>query len=248
LLLLALFEFSNADFTKAIRLNKRAKIPAHIPTLLPGQDAKAIAKEHVGCELCIDFWNQVLSNLIQIIGDIGIGGGCSAICGELPQQWEQDVCLLLCQIEGSGYFSELVNDLDPDPIWNCMELYVCPWALGVNGSVTSVNINPINGPVGGSYTITGNYKLFSTTGTGQVLIWVVAPDDFFEFGWAETIYAQTPGTYPVSETFESQPTEEAPFIDGTYTVFIQVCEGTCGGIHSGEYQIAIGANLFNMTN
>jgi hypothetical protein len=55
-------------------------------------------------------------------------------------------------------------------------------------------------------------------------------------------------SYAASESFNSAPTEEAPFYDGTYTVFAEVCEGTCGGTHSGEYQIALGAALFNMVN
>lgn len=86
LLLISLFELnaSVSDFKKAIILNKRPITPEeHIPTQRPGQSLKSHIKEHVGCELCIDFWNQVLNNLIQIIEDIGLGGGCSEICGPL---------------------------------------------------------------------------------------------------------------------------------------------------------------------
>src|SRR5688572_15867563 len=40
-------------------------------------------KSHYECETCIGFINQALNNLLQIIEQIGIGGGCSAICGML---------------------------------------------------------------------------------------------------------------------------------------------------------------------
>lgn len=93
LLFISLFELnaSVSDFKKAIILNKRPIVPEeHIPTQRPGQSLKSHIQEHIGCELCINFWNQVLSNLIQIIGDIGLGGGCSEICGPLRM-----ICLSL---------------------------------------------------------------------------------------------------------------------------------------------------------
>jgi hypothetical protein len=37
----------------------------------------------IECEVCINFMNQAVNALIQIIGQGGIGGGCSAVCGEL---------------------------------------------------------------------------------------------------------------------------------------------------------------------
>lgn len=106
------------------------------------------------------------------------------------------------------------------------------------------------------------FQLFSTIGTGQVLFFFVAPQGGFEFYFSNNIIGQLAGTYACTvfffvsthfsyasaESFDSTPTEEAPFYDGTYTVFAEICEGTCGGTHSGEYQIALGAALFNMVN
>jgi hypothetical protein len=85
LVLISLFEFNDskaADFKKAISLNKRPTID-HIPTRLPGQSLKSHVQEHIGCAVCIDFWNQVLNNLISIIENVGLGAGCAEICGPL---------------------------------------------------------------------------------------------------------------------------------------------------------------------
>jgi len=231
------------------------KTSRHYRTMKPGQVVTppkpalpALPKEHYGCELCIAFWNSALNNLIQILENVGVGATCAEICGELPQQWEADACMLFCQIVGEEYFGELINDIDPDPIWTCMELYACPSATGVTGNITSIRVSPLVGPVGATFTVTASYKVFQTTGTGMVVLWFVAPGDGFEFGFAQEIIALPPGSYSTSESFSSAPTEEAPFYDGTYTVFAEVCEGTCGGTHGGEYQIALDATLFNMVN
>jgi len=219
----------------------------HLRTMKPGQMQVPKMREDYGCELCIAFWNEALDNLIQIIENIGVGAGCSAICGALPQQWEQQICLLLCEIVGSEYFGELVNDIDPDPIWNCMELYACPSVSNVTGNITSITVTPKVGPVGNTFSVTATYKV-SATGTGQVVLYFVAPDDGFEFGFFQNIISLPAGSYTTTESFSSAPTEEAPFYDGTYTVFAEVCEGTCGGTHSYEYNVAIDATLFNMVN
>lgn len=246
--------------TAALKMNEfleRAghELKQHVRTKAPGgglvspvPNSFLKPKEFYGCEICIAFWTQALNNLIQIIGDIGVGGGCSAICGELPQEWEQEACFLFCQIVGSEYFGELVNDIDPDPIWNCMELYACPSAANATGNITSIKVSPTVGPLGTTFSVTATYKLFSTIGTGQVLFFFVAPQGGFEFYFSNNIIGQLAGTYASAESFDSTPTEEAPFYDGTYTVFAEICEGTCGGTHSGEYQIALGAALFNMVN
>jgi hypothetical protein len=53
-------------------------------------------------------------------------GGCSDLCSYLPTQLEATVCNLLCDVVGIEAFIDLVTDADPDPIWLCEEVDVCP--------------------------------------------------------------------------------------------------------------------------
>ena len=38
------------------------------------------------CSACISFVGESLNELVQIIANVGIGGGCSDICGLLPSK------------------------------------------------------------------------------------------------------------------------------------------------------------------
>jgi len=204
----------------------------------------------VECEVCINFMNQAVSALIQIIAQGGIGGGCSAVCGELPESWMAQICFLLCEFEGIEYFNELLQDADPDPIWLCMELDACPSSDNSTGVVKRIAIQPKAAPQGSTFKITFTYQLNSVTGTGQQLIAVVPPPgpEAEPFGWEGTIISQEPGIYTLEASFEAQPTQENPFTPGLYQVYCEVCEGSCGDTHKDTYVILQGMSTFNITN
>lgn len=74
------------------------------------------------CSTCVSFMDQgtwqlcyyahslAIDNLINIIAQVGIGGGCSAVCGLLPAQWEATICMLACEVVGIEEFANLVNE------------------------------------------------------------------------------------------------------------------------------------------
>jgi len=189
--------------------------------------------------------------LIQIIANTGIGGGCSVVCGELPESWMQQVCFILCEIEGIEYFSELLQDVDPDPIWICMELDACPSVKNATGVIKKMLVTPTAAPQMSTFSISFTYQITSETGAGQTLIAVVPPSESIGeiFGWENLIVSQEPGMYQVSAEFVAEPSQEPPedFIPGVYEVFCEVCEGTCGDTHSTAYLIASGVTSFNIT-
>jgi hypothetical protein len=47
---------------------------------------------HFECSACISFINEALNDLIQIIAQVGIGGGCSKVCGLLPSSTLATIC------------------------------------------------------------------------------------------------------------------------------------------------------------
>jgi len=219
--------------------------------VVEGKSIAPLRKSNVAadweCETCISFMDNAIEQLIDIIANVGIAGGCGAVCGLLPAQWEATICMLVCEIAGIQEFANLINDADPDPIWICMEIDVCPIQDYAKGSVTSVTVSPSSGPVGATFTINGVYQITNATGTGQVVIEVIPPGQGFPFGWAGLLLNQGPGSYQVSQSFQAQPQQDEPFTPGTYQVIVAICEGSCGSIHSHSYTIGQRAGQFRIT-
>jgi len=191
--------------------------------------------------------NQAIDQLINILANVGIAGGCSAVCGLLPAQWEQGVCMIICEIEGIQEFANLINDVDPDPIWICMELDVCPSNDKAAGIMKSVTVTPNKGPQGTTFTINAVYQITNTTGVGEVVL-EVNPPDAFPFAFGGLIIAQAPGLYQVNANFQATPQQDEPFNPGNYQVVVGVCEGSCGSIHSHSFTICQGQTTFTITN
>lgn len=48
--------------------------------------------------------------LTSLLAEVGIEGGCSAVCQLLPSPLEQAICSILCDLKGIQYFIDLVNE------------------------------------------------------------------------------------------------------------------------------------------
>jgi len=206
----------------------------------------AVGTSEWECSTCVSFMDQALDQLINIIANVGIAGGCEAVCSELSQQWEQGVCMIVCEIAGIQEFANLVNDVDPDPLWICLEIDICPSNDHAAGTMQSVVVTPAKGPAGTTFTIDMTYKITNITGVGQVVI-EVQPSDAFPFDFGNLIISQAPGLYKVSASFEATPQQDEPFNPGTYQVVAAVCEGSCGSIHSHSFTICQGQTKFVIT-
>lgn len=75
------------------------------------------------CSTCVSFMDNGMVNLnrstliliaidqlINIIANVGIAGGCGAVCGLLPAQWEATICMLACEVVGIEEFANLINE------------------------------------------------------------------------------------------------------------------------------------------
>ena len=67
------------------------------------------------CSACTQFVSEALNELVQIIAQVGIGGGCSEVCGLLPSKTLATICDIVCEIAGIEEFSKLLQEADPDP-------------------------------------------------------------------------------------------------------------------------------------
>jgi len=197
------------------------------------------------CPTCVSFMNNAIDELLNIILNGGVIGSCGALCGKLPNQYEALVCNLLCDYVGINAFIDLVQDLDPDPIWLCEELDACPIVDNVKGKMLSVSVSPPIGAPGATFTVTCSYQLFNTTGTGESIIQVLPPVGFpMEEGGL--IVSQPPGTYNDRASVTTTPSENEPFVPGVYKVLCAVCEGSCGSTHSHSYTICEGQTTFEI--
>eukprot|EP01125_Pyxidicula_operculata_P022364 TRINITY_DN90_c2_g2_i1.p2 TRINITY_DN90_c2_g2~~TRINITY_DN90_c2_g2_i1.p2 ORF type:complete len:226 (-),score=59.30 TRINITY_DN90_c2_g2_i1:53-730(-) len=204
------------------------------------------AEQQETCSVCVSFMDNAINQLLQIIANGGVLGSCSALCGALPNQYESLVCNLLCDYVGIEAFIDLVNDVDPDPIWICEEISVCPINDYVKGQLLSLTVTPTAGAQGTTFTITGSFKLLNTTGTGEVVFQVVPPDSGDPIEGGGLLISQPAGTYNERASIQTQPSENEPFSVGTYQVIFAVCEGSCGSTHSHSYTICQGQTTFEI--
>lgn len=95
-----------------------------------------------------------LNNLLNIILQVGVPTGCGDICGLLPSKPVQDICEVLCLVEGVKGFINALNNDDLDPVWMCVRLHSCPVNSCTTGctEVVSVKANPGAGPLRSKFT------------------------------------------------------------------------------------------------
>jgi len=208
---------------------------------------KAPGADPAWCPTCVSFMEQSINQLLNIIANAGVIGGCADLCGLLPTQVEATICDLVCDIVGIEAFIDLVNDADPDPIWICEEVGVCPINDKANATVLSLTVSPLSGPQGTTFNALAVYKVGNTIGTGEV-DFVVLPPNGFPFGAGELVVNQTPNTYSVRfGPISTQPNEQEPFGPGVYKVQVAVCEGACGSSHSHSYTLSTRMAQFTIT-
>jgi len=179
--------------------------------------------------------DQTIDILLQIIANGGVIGGCSDLCGYLPTELEATICDLLCDYVGIEAFIAAINAADPDPIWICMEIDICPINDNAKGSITAASIVPSQGAAGTMFNVPVSYTITSTTGTAQLLVLANPPDGSFPFGEYELLIEQPPGNYKVVFQLDSTPSESEPMNPGVYNTTVLLCEGSCGSIHSHSY-------------
>ncbi|EFA81599.1 component of the counting factor complex [Heterostelium album PN500] len=213
-------------------------------TVVPHQKTRAVTLDL--CPTCVDFMDESIQELINIIMNAGVLGSCSDLCSKLSKSDEQVVCDLLCDYVGIEEFIKIIQDADPDPVYICEQIKVCPVRDSGNANITSVIVDPPAGPVGTQFTITVTFQVLSQLGTGQIAINVIDPFGN-SFGGGDLLVNTEPNTYNANFQFQAQPSESEPFQPGNYTVQAAVCEGTCGSPHPHSKIYDIVYSGFNIT-
>lgn len=200
------------------------------------------------CSICVQFMEQALSALIQIIANTGIAGTCGELCGQLTNQFEEEVCGVICELVGIEAFITALSDVDPDPITVCQAITICPTAPNAAANITQLAISPLKAPVGSTFTINVNFKVTSALGTAELVIEFSPPHGGTPFGSAELLVSTPPGTYRISATLDTNPSQSMSYPSGKYLVQAALCEGTCGGIHDDERLLSMRTGVMDVTN
>lgn len=198
------------------------------------------------CKLCVQFAQQATSNLLNIILNVGVVGGCSDLCGALARKTGHNyigvVCDVLCDIVGTEAFVDIVRKADLNYIYLCELIPVCPVNDHGDARITSFSVTPSSGPQG-IFHINFVYNSRNGTGTGVISLRIDTAeglpivDDFLH-------EAAPAGTYTGSFILKAVPDPNVDplqrWLPGVYTVKIAICNGECGSKdpHSALYDEA----------
>jgi len=199
------------------------------------------------CPACINFMIDSMEILLDAIANGGIIGGCNDLCGYLPKRAEFLVCDALCDYAGIEEFVRALNKTDPDPIFVCEEINVCPKSANSSARITQVSVSPADGPEGTIFDFEMTINVTSALGTGVADLTIVPPGKSLPFSFDLLLVAVPDGVYPINFKIQATPSESEDWPVGQYNGTLSICEGFCDSIHKYQYILDHKWLLFNIT-
>ncbi|XP_066281985.1 countin-3-like [Branchiostoma lanceolatum] len=193
------------------------------------------------CKFCIDFSQQAIQQLLNIILQVGVVGTCADLCQALADKTGSQAlgvaCNLLCDIEGVKEFVNLIEKADLDPIYYCELLKQCTIKDDGDAKITSLGVNPMSGPQG-TFIIDVEYESKNGTGTGELVVDIDTVDGI-PLGQGFITEAQEAGKYGQKISLKAEPNPDCDptqgpcesFQPGNYGVRVAICNGECGSKH-----------------
>jgi len=187
---------------------------------------------------------QGLDILVDAIANGGVIADCEKLCGYLPKESEFVVCAGICIYVGVEVLVRALNVTDPDPIFACEEIGICPISDTAAGQFTSVVVAPPVGPLGTTFWINTTFQIINQTGTGFLQMWCVPPGTPFADGLGEDGYLidLVPGFYAANFQLPTSD-KQVNWPLGLYNSSVWLCEGYCASIHKHQYPLDHRGNL-----
>jgi hypothetical protein len=211
------------------------------------------------CPTCINFADEALDTLLNIILQVGVLGSCGDICGILQQKTGSQIlgvaCNLLCDYVGITEFIKIIDEADLDPIWYCEILKLCPIKDNGDASITSFTVTPAKGPQGTTFVTAMDYSTVNGTGTGEIVIEIQTVDGV-PLGDGFLVLPQNPGKYEEKISIKAEPNPDCDptqqecenWLPGNYNVKIAICNGECGSKHPHSKVYDTASTQFVITN
>ncbi|XP_003383765.1 PREDICTED: countin-3-like [Amphimedon queenslandica] len=192
------------------------------------------------CGACIEFAEQFINQLLNIILNAGVVGGCAELCGMLPaSNTEKEVCAILCDIVGIREFIKIIEEADLDPIYYCELLTVCEIKDDGDATITNLTVIPNKVVKGSTFEISFSFITKNGTGTGEMAL-EIRTQDGIPLG-ENTILKPVPagqtvnggGKVTAAPDPNCDPTQNMceMWLPGNYSVILAVCNGECGSKH-----------------
>jgi hypothetical protein len=194
------------------------------------------------CPTCVSFAGQALNELLNIILNAGVVGGCEDLCHlleeKIPNELLNVVCNLLCDYVGIKEFIDLIEKADLDPIYYCELLDLCPVNDNGDAHIVSFTVKPNTVDQGSNFHIELLFQTQKGTGTGEIDLGIDTADGI-PVGEDELLQSLAPGAYNVTWTVKAKPdpncdpTQEPceEWVPGNYTADVAICNGECGSKH-----------------
>eukprot|EP00047_Mylnosiga_fluctuans_P001514 m.220677 g.220677 ORF g.220677 m.220677 type:complete len:258 (+) comp10434_c0_seq1:1193-1966(+) len=213
------------------------------------------------CMACLNFYDQSINILLNIILQEGVVGSCGKICGALANKTHSptlgSLCNIFCDIAGVEEFIKIIETLDLDPFYFCELLSpkVCPINDNGDATITSFVSNPASGPQGTTFEFDMMYTSVNGTGTGEVSLEIKTVDGI-PLGASDYNPAAKPGQYggkwqvKAAPDPSCDPTQEEceNWLPGTYQVDVYLCYGECGSKHPHSAIYSQASLNFTVTN
>jgi len=197
------------------------------------------------CPVCVTFMGQSLTELINIIANIGVVASCTQLCNYLQSEMEIVVCDTLCSGVGITIFVEMIKAMEPspDPIYICTEMEACQSSAYANVKITKFTIDPPSGARGTKFIVDGLYTVLNQTGTGQMNLYLQEKGGNQTNIFSQLIEDLSVGFYDMKNTIATDQ-----FTNGKYSVTFEICEGTCGSTWPGTKTLATTFENFTITS
>jgi len=182
------------------------------------------------CPYCYDLLAEAINEILNAILNGGVIGGCTDVCALLVDPILQVACNLVCDYVGIDAFIAAINVTDPDPIYACQVMDLCPVVNGGMVTISQATVSPKSGPSGTTFNFNLVYLVTAATGPGLIAVTIIPPDAL-PFGEASFEEGQPTGKYDVQFQMQATPSEQEPFNPGTYYAAMAICEGDCTTDH-----------------
>jgi hypothetical protein len=208
------------------KANMRREIPMDsVVSKAPRQD--------LPCPVCVDFFDDSLNTLLNIILNLGVGAGCADLCSPLNDSTLVGICSILCFLVGFEAFVDLIENADLDSIYLCSEIDLCPanTCTGDCINITQVIVQPKKAPVRTTFNFNIFLHVLKATGTGVTRIVVQPPGQNDAFGLETLNEGFTAGT-TLNVTLQIETDfEDWNYPPGLYQVEVDSCGSDCDNEH-----------------